>query len=113
LKGSKSHIFEARGARSPPVTEVRYVLTPHYIKTERGGICLMANEEHLKILKQGVDVWNKWRDINPDVIAYLVEAEIRADHWAIERLKEWRRERKELPGIDIQQMKREAELNRN
>ena len=21
----------------------------------------MANEEHLKILKQGVDVWNKWR----------------------------------------------------
>lgn len=27
----------------------------------------MANEEHLKILKQGVEVWNKWRDENPDV----------------------------------------------
>ena len=25
----------------------------------------MANEEHLSILKQGVDVWNKWREENP------------------------------------------------
>ena len=24
----------------------------------------MANEEHLKILKQGVDVWNRWRKKN-------------------------------------------------
>jgi len=28
----------------------------------------MANEEHVKILKQGVEVWNKWREENPDVI---------------------------------------------
>jgi len=27
----------------------------------------MANQEHLKILKQGVKVWNKWRKDNPDV----------------------------------------------
>ena len=27
----------------------------------------MANPEHLKILKQGVEVWNKWREDNPDV----------------------------------------------
>ncbi len=27
----------------------------------------MANPEHVKILKQGVKVWNKWRDKNPDV----------------------------------------------
>ncbi|WP_242025888.1 pentapeptide repeat-containing protein [Anabaena sp. FACHB-1391] len=27
----------------------------------------MANNEHLAILKQGVEVWNKWRDENPDV----------------------------------------------
>lgn len=25
----------------------------------------MANPEHLKILKQGVEVWNKWREDNP------------------------------------------------
>ena len=31
----------------------------------------MANREHLKILKQGVDAWNKWRkenlEIKPDL----------------------------------------------
>ena len=26
----------------------------------------MANPEHLEILKQGVDVWNKWREENPE-----------------------------------------------
>jgi len=27
----------------------------------------MANPEHVKILKQGAEVWNKWREINPDI----------------------------------------------
>jgi hypothetical protein len=31
----------------------------------------MANEEHLKILKQGVDAWNQWREQNPEVIPDL------------------------------------------
>jgi len=31
----------------------------------------MANKEHLEILKQGVDVWNNWRQKNPDVIPDL------------------------------------------
>ncbi len=31
----------------------------------------MANQEHLKILKQGVDVWNKWREQHYDVIPSL------------------------------------------
>lgn len=31
----------------------------------------MANPEHLKILKQGVEVWNRWREENPGVIPDL------------------------------------------
>ena len=27
----------------------------------------MANPKHLKIMRQGVEVWNKWRDENVDV----------------------------------------------
>jgi|GEM_PF-5726992 hypothetical protein len=40
----------------------------------------MANEEHLKTLKQGVKVWNTWREENKDVQPDLNEADlIRAD----------------------------------
>jgi uncharacterized protein YjbI with pentapeptide repeats len=34
----------------------------------------MANPEHLKILKQGVEVWNQWRDENPTIIPMLNHA---------------------------------------
>lgn len=36
----------------------------------------MANEEQLAILKQGVDVWNKWREDNPDVEIDLSHANL-------------------------------------
>ena len=40
----------------------------------------MANEEHLKILGQGVKVWNAWRKENPKVQPDLTEASlVRAD----------------------------------
>ncbi len=31
----------------------------------------MANEEHLAILRQGVEVWNQWRQDNPQIFADL------------------------------------------
>ncbi len=36
----------------------------------------MANAEHLKILKQGVDAWNKWRAENPTVTPDLEKADL-------------------------------------
>ena len=33
----------------------------------------MANQEHLRILKQGVDTWNQWREENPAVIPDLTD----------------------------------------
>ena len=33
----------------------------------------MANEEHLKILKQGVDAWNQWRKENPKIMPDFTE----------------------------------------
>jgi hypothetical protein len=42
----------------------------------------MANQEHLDILMQGVEVWNRWRDERPDIQpslggAYLINKKLR------------------------------------
>ena len=36
----------------------------------------MANQEHLEILKQGVEVWNEWRKHNPNSKPDLAEASL-------------------------------------
>ncbi len=36
----------------------------------------MANEEHLKILEQGVKVWNRWREDNPSITPELDSADL-------------------------------------
>ena len=36
----------------------------------------MANEEHLKILEEGVDVWNSWRDQHPSIQPDLRQANL-------------------------------------
>ncbi|NTW82585.1 MAG: toll/interleukin-1 receptor domain-containing protein [Chlorobiaceae bacterium] len=37
----------------------------------------MANPEHLAILKQGVEVWNKWREEHPEIIPDLIGADLK------------------------------------
>jgi len=39
----------------------------------------MANDEHVALLKQGVEAWNAWRDGNPDIRPDLTKATIIAD----------------------------------
>lgn len=36
----------------------------------------MANPEHLKILKQGVDVWNGWRQERPEIVPDLTNVDL-------------------------------------
>src|SRR6266496_3463444 len=36
----------------------------------------MANQEHVEILKQGVEAWNRWRVINPWTQPDLNEADL-------------------------------------
>jgi uncharacterized protein YjbI with pentapeptide repeats len=38
--------------------------------------CRMANEEHLALLKQGVETWNKWRKEKPDIQLDLRKADL-------------------------------------
>jgi hypothetical protein len=35
----------------------------------------MANQQHLAILKQGVEVWNQWRKEHPEIRPDLSEAD--------------------------------------
>src|SRR5262249_41085501 len=37
----------------------------------------MADEEHLKIIQQGVDVWNEWRKKKPEIKSDLSEVDLR------------------------------------
>src|SRR6266581_1583249 len=40
----------------------------------------MANQEHLDILKQGVQAWNQWREKNSDTNPNLIAAKLRSAH---------------------------------
>ena len=37
----------------------------------------MANEEHLELLRQGVEVWNAWRARQPPIMPDLEGADLR------------------------------------
>ncbi len=40
----------------------------------------MENLEHLEIVKQGVDVWNKWRNYNPGIERDLSKDNLEGAH---------------------------------
>src|SRR5262249_55049042 len=39
----------------------------------------MANNEHVAMLKKGVEAWNEWRDENPDIVPDLQRAELNGE----------------------------------
>lgn len=60
----------------------------------------MANPEHLEILKQGVDIWNKWREENPNTIPDLKEADLKKTF-----LEKINLQKAELTGVDLRNAK--------
>ena len=55
----------------------------------------MANPRHLDILRQGVDVWNRWREENPELLPDLSNSNL---SWAYLRAAN-------LSGADLSQAK--------
>ncbi len=44
----------------------------------------MANPEHLKILKQGVEVWNRWKEKRSDVMLDFRSADLKGQtYWNV------------------------------
>ena len=56
----------------------------------------MANPEHLKILKQGVEAWNKWRKENPHIRPDLSKADL-----AEENIEGANLHKADLRGVDL------------
>jgi uncharacterized protein YjbI with pentapeptide repeats len=48
----------------------------------------MANDEHVAMLKKGVDAWNAWRVENPEIRPDLSEADLSKANLAGANLRE-------------------------
>jgi uncharacterized protein YjbI with pentapeptide repeats len=61
----------------------------------------MANEEHVALLKQGREVWNRWRQKNPNIRPDLTGAYLRAANLAEADLDEATLRRADLTGANL------------
>ncbi|MBW4536812.1 MAG: pentapeptide repeat-containing protein [Pleurocapsa minor HA4230-MV1] len=61
----------------------------------------MANKEHLALLKQGVEVWNKWRETNRRIEADFGEADLSWIDLSEAILREAILMETNLPGVDL------------
>jgi hypothetical protein len=49
----------------------------------------MANDEHVALLKQGVEAWNAWREENPNILPDLSNADLSKASLIGANLREW------------------------
>lgn len=61
----------------------------------------MANEEHLAILKQGVETWNQWRGDNPEIRLDLIRADLSDAHLSLVDLSYAHLSRADLSRADL------------
>lgn len=62
----------------------------------------MANQEHLALLKQGVEPWNQWRSTNPDILPDLSYADLREMHLEGAYLRRCNLREANLSGANLQ-----------
>ena len=61
----------------------------------------MANQEHLDILKQGVEIWNEWREKHPDVEIDLLQADLNGVNLSYASLSDAKLTLAQLSGADL------------
>ena len=61
----------------------------------------MANPEHLEILRQGVEAWNKWRKENEEEVPLLQRADLREINLLKADLREAKFGEADLRGTDL------------
>jgi uncharacterized protein YjbI with pentapeptide repeats len=61
----------------------------------------MANDEHVAMLKKGVEAWNAWRDENPDIRPDLVQADLRNRYLRGANLRGANLHEADLTGADL------------
>ncbi|MCW9682556.1 pentapeptide repeat-containing protein [Dolichospermum planctonicum UHCC 0167] len=61
----------------------------------------MANDEHLAILMQGMEVWHEWREENPDIIPDLIKSDLFMANLSGADLREANLREANLSGADL------------
>jgi hypothetical protein len=72
----------------------------------------MADPDHLKMLRQGVDAWNAWREENPDIIPDLSGSDLSVVHLTGANLCKAKLTGADLFGANLQANLTGADLNR-
>jgi uncharacterized protein YjbI with pentapeptide repeats len=67
---------KSKKSRYIPNAGRRKNISPDQLSKDELRLNSMINEEHLMILKQGVNVWNEWRKNNPQVIPIIGEVNL-------------------------------------
>src|SRR5262249_42979766 len=66
--------------KNPEAPAVKREAEEEWAESKRGAGASMANNEHVAILKKGVDAWNEWRRENPNKLPDLIRVDLnRAD----------------------------------
>ena len=62
----------------------------------------MANPDHVRmLLEEGVEVWNQWREDNPEVVPNLEDADLRGATYQVIDFREARLRGANLQGVDL------------